>query len=369
MELDNFARRMQEQISMMQRLMPDPRTMQLMQEQASIVQKLLPEIRAAQQMLQQVNLTRNLLPQTNVLQKAAEQATLMQRLLPEISVLQKIIQQTNMTNRLLTNINAESIQVIRNTNALWATYASLSKLSWTSIGSALPIDRELRTVLGNDFLAFSSSYFALSQSFERTDLESHIASAMSVFALPEVEFFNGADLLEVITIQVAEQEAEKEELEAKQSLRDEISMQTTEALEALLAELDINLVRLWQGANQALLSDNVDRSRHFLISLRELFTQVLHQLAPDNKIKNWTTSPEHFDKGRPTRKARLLFVCRGINYDPFSSFVEKDIASILSACDIFNRAHEVAIPFTQEQLVALKIRVESALRLLLTIGK
>src|SRR5260370_41197600 len=146
-------------------------------------------------------------------------------------------------------------------------------------------------------------------------------------------------------------------------------MQTTEALEALLAELDINLVRLRQGANQALLSDNVDRGRHFLISLRELFTQVLHRLAPDNKIKNWTASPEHFDKGRPTRKARLLFVCRGINYDPFSSFVEKDIASILSACDIFNRAHEVAIPFTQEQLVALKIRVESALRLLLTIGK
>jgi len=370
MEFDNFVRRIQEQNAMMQKLMPDLRTRQLMQEQASIVQKLWPKIRMTQQMLREINRTRNLLPQTNVLQTVSAQAALIQQMLPEISVLQKIMQQINMTKELSASIHPESIQIIRNTSALWASYTSLSRLSLTNIGSALDIDGTLRTVLGSDFLAFSNSYFALSQSFERTDLESHRASAMPVFALPEVELFNSTDLLEVITIQEAGQEVEKEEVEAKQHLKDEITTQTTEALEVLLAALDTNLVRLWQGANQTLLSDNVDRSRHFLISLRELFTQVLHQLAPDDKIRNWTTSPEHFDdKGRPVRRARLLFICRGINYAPFNSFVEKDITSMLSVCDLFNRTHEVTILLTQEQLVALKIRVESALRLLLTTGQ
>jgi Predicted pPIWI-associating nuclease len=317
----------------------------------------------------EINRTRNLLPQTNVLQTVAAQAALGQKLLPEISVLQKIIQQINMTKDLSASINPESIQIIRNTSALWASYTSLSRLSLTNIGSALHIDGTLKTVLGSDFLAFSNSYFALSQSFERADLESHIASAMPVFALPEVELFNSADLLEVITIQEAGQEVEKEEVEVKQHLKDEITTQTTEALEVLLTALDTNLVRLWQGANQTLLSDNVDRSRHFLISLRELFTQVLHQLAPDDEVSKWTTSPEHFVNGRPIRRARLLFICRGINYAPFNSFVEKDITSMLSVCDLFNRAHEVTILLTQEQLVALKIRVESALRLLLTTGQ
>ena len=188
---------------------------------------------------------------------------------------------------------------------------------------------------------------------------------MPIFELPEVELFNSVDLLEAITVDNGEREVTSENDEDKQGLRDEISTQTAEALETLLAGLDRNLVLLWQGASQALTSNNVDRNRHFLISLRELFTHVLHQLAPNDEIRAWTTSPEHFDRGQPTRKARLLFICRDINYSPFSSFVEKDIASILTLWEILNRSHEIAIPLTQKQLVALKIRIEGALRLLL----
>ncbi len=146
-------------------------------------------------------------------------------------------------------------------------------------------------------------------------------------------------------------------------------MQAADALQTLLADLDVNLVQLWQGANQALDSSNVDRSRHFLISLRELFTHILDQLAPGEQVRAWTASPEHFDKGRPTRKARLLFICRDINYGPFSTFVQKDIESVLEFWEILNRAHQVAIPFTQRQLVAFKIRMEGALRLLLVIWR
>src|SRR6266487_2891389 len=324
MKLDDLARRMQEQNALVQQYKLDVRTMQMMQEQARTIQRLSPDALVMQQVLEQANITHNLLSGINI-----------------------------------------PLRLIENTGALKCAYVSLSSLLWTNIGNALKIDTGSRTMLGNDILAFSNSYFALSQSLERTVLDLNLTSSMLIFELPEVELFNGVDLLEAITVENEESEAISENDEDKQGLRDEISTQTAEALETLLAGLDRNLVLLWQGASQALTSNNVDRNRHFLISLRELFTHVLHQLAPNDEIRAWTTSPEHFDRGQPTRKARLLFICRDINYSPFSSFVEKDIASILTLWEILNRSHEIAIPLTQKQLVALKIRIEGALRLLL----
>ncbi|SRR6266487_2459919 len=364
MKLDDLARRMQEQNALVQQYKLDVRTMQMMQEQARTIQRLSPDALVMQQVLEQANITHSLLSETNVLQQVVEQAELARKLLPETSVLQKILEQVHITNNLLSGINIP-LRLIENTGALKWAYVSLSSLLWTNIGNALKIDTGSRTMLGNDILAFSNSYFALSQSLERTVLDLNLTSSMLIFELPEVELFNGVDLLEAITVENEESEAISENDEDKQGLRDEISTQTAEALETLLAGLDRNLVLLWQGASQALTSNNVDRNRHFLISLRELFTHVLHQLAPNDEIRAWTTSPEHFDRGQPTRKARLLFICRDINYSPFSSFVEKDIASILTLWEILNRSHEIAIPLTQKQLVALKIRIEGALRLLL----
>jgi len=364
MKLDDLARRMQEQSALIQQYKLDVRTIQMMQEQTRSIQRLLPDARVMQQVLEHANITHRLLSETNALQKVVEQAEFARRLLPETSVLQKMLEQVHVTNTLLSSINIPS-RLIENINALKWAYVSLSSLPWTNIGNALKIDTGSRTILENDVLAFSNSYFALSQSLERTVIDVNLTSSIPIFELPEVELFNSVDLLEAVTVENEESEAISENDEDKQSLRNEISTQTAEALETLLAGLDRNLIPLWQGANQALMSNNIDRNRHFLVSLRELFTHVLHQLAPNDEIRAWTTSPEHFDRGQPTRRARLLFICREINYSPFSSFVEKDIASILTLWELLNRSHEIAIPLTQKQLVALKIRIEGALRLLL----
>lgn len=43
---------------------------------------------------------------------------------------------------------------------------------------------------------------------------------------------------------------------------------------------------MWQGAKSALNStDNPDYARHCAVSLRELFTHVIHRLSPDDEIK------------------------------------------------------------------------------------
>jgi hypothetical protein len=366
--MDDFTRRIQEEISLVRRFMPDARTIKMMQEQARLLQKVWPQISATQQILQQTNFAQNMLSHANMLQTAIEQAKLIQRTIPDISVLQKIIQQTNQSHQLLATVNTESILALRNTNILLAAYNSLSEFSAADIGSALGIGKEFRNILSNDFISLADSYFAVSSSFEGQGMGLQVASAIPGLSLLEVEFFNETDLLEAITLQDVDQESEQEE--AKQSLRDEISLQTIENLESLLVELDADFVPLWNGAYQALTSTNEDRNRHVLISLRELFTQVIHKLSPDDQVRGWTSSPEYLDdSGKPTRKARLLFIYRDIYYDPLRTFVEKDIAAILAIWDILNRVHQVVIPISQRQLVAIKIRIEGALRLLLTTGK
>ena len=112
---------------------------------------------------------------------------------------------------------------------------------------------------------------------------------------------------------------------------------------------------------------NLDYARYFAVSLRELFTQVLHRLSPNHEIKKWTNDDKLFDNGKPTRKARLLFICRSVNHDIFSDFLEKDVEAIL---ELFQRGtHQVTIPFTHKQLVALKARVESAIIYLIEISQ
>ena len=134
--------------------------------------------------------------------------------------------------------------------------------------------------------------------------------------------------------------------------------------------MDDSLVQLWEGARGAFDSSNPDRVRHFAVSLRELFTHVLQQLAPDDKVRQWSTSPDLFSDNRPTRKARLLFICRDISNGSFIDFIEKDIAAVLELVKLFQRAtHQVIVPYTEAQLEALMIRMESSIRFMLEISQ
>lgn len=135
-------------------------------------------------------------------------------------------------------------------------------------------------------------------------------------------------------------------------------------------EFNSELIIPLNGARKSLRSNNPDRIRHFAISLRELFTRVLHSLAPDEKVGEWSQDPNHYHKGRPTRRARLLFACREINQDPFSNFIEKDIDAVIAFLKLFQKGtHEAKSNFTDAQLTALQNRAESTLRFLLEIWK
>ena len=97
-------------------------------------------------------------------------------------------------------------------------------------------------------------------------------------------------------------------------------------------------------------------------------------LSPDTEVRKWTNSPEYYKdsnpKKPPTRRGRLKFICRNINYGPFSSFIDKDVTALLEFIDLFQRGtHEIVAPYTQSQLQALKIRAESTIRYIIEISR
>lgn len=242
---------------------------------------------------------------------------------------------------------------------------SLSRFPFEEVGKALRIGSRLRETLSKGFLNFSRSYSNLFTSFEKTDL-GIFSSPPVISELPSFEFFNASDLLQVITVEDDEKELAEEKQQACEEIRDGIE----ETLPIRLAELDEELIPLWQGAKRALHSSNPDRVRHFAISLRELLTHVLHRLAPDDEVREWSTRPEHFSDNRPTRMARLLYICRDINHGPFVDFVEKDVAAVSAFVKLFQRGtHEIKSAYTQKQLLALRTRMESTIRFLLEISR
>lgn len=139
----------------------------------------------------------------------------------------------------------------------------------------------------------------------------------------------------------------------------------------LLDNVDPALSKIYIGARDALNSANADRARHILASLRELWNHLLRRIAPDEAVLDW--SPEHSEeyihRGRPTRKARLLYTCRGIHHGPLTDFVIQDTRALVRLLDLLNRVHELEPNMTDSQLEALFLRTESWLTYILRISE
>lgn len=241
---------------------------------------------------------------------------------------------------------------------------TLAKLDWENIGRGLSTADAVKEMVGTTFTDFSRSYNDLFTAFKEPQT-SLLTLPPSLSELPSIEFFTGVECLDVTTGETSEDEYEDE----RQIVREEISARADETLRTQLVSLKPELLNLWEGAKQALTSDNPDRARHFITSFRELFTHVLHLLSPDDDLRGWSTSPKDFVNNRPTRRARLSYISRGISHGAFTAFVEKDVAATLAICDLFQAGtHGISNNFSEAQLFALKNRAESAICFMLAIA-
>jgi hypothetical protein len=285
----------------------------------------------------------------NLASAAGKNSEAMKRLLVE----SELHNQLKMTSSLARAARAEKL-----------IHSSLAELKLKEIGKLISITDTSRESIITDFDKFSSAYSNLAElrdsGFFR-DFPEKITIEQ-----PALEMLETASLLNVLSTKKLDIQLEGQKDYHRKEIQTEIG-----ALEELLLEIGaVDLIAMWQGALDALESRHADYARHCSISLRELLTHTIHKLAPDSDIFSWTNDPKLFDKNRPTRKARLLFICRSINHDVFIDFVNKDIDAILEFFQLFQRGtHQVIIPYTHTQLLTLKAKIESTISFLIEIWK
>ncbi len=171
------------------------------------------------------------------------------------------------------------------------------------------------------------------------------------------------------TIRVPDEPEDVEDASVVQ-LISEVEQETSGCI-GLLQAVDPALARPYLGAHDALRGKNADRARHILSSLREFWNHLLRRLAPDEHVLSWISADDKdlLHEGRPTRRARVLYVCRSLNHEPLTDFVVQDTRALVELVELFNRVHKLDPELTDEQLRALLLRTDSWLTYILQIWK
>ena len=214
------------------------------------------------------------------------------------------------------------------------------------------------------FDSFSESYKQLFESYSvrattLLDIPPHLTE------FPTYEYFNEVELLST----TAEHDDQGEFTEQIVIVREEIREETTDLVTVRLQSANPDWIKMLEGARQSLRSDNPDKIRHSITSLRELVREIMHHLSPEDDLRAWSTSADHFANNRPTRKARLQYIARDIDHGKFSDFVRKDIESMIEMINLFQSGtHASNSPLTEQQVAALLARVEGAVLFLFAIA-
>lgn len=299
--------------------------------------------------------------------------------------LHDLIEQATISNRVIEDLKNTHQSWLKSSKPMYDNIAQLqasAKLSLSNVAFQLTVTERL--FAGIDFEALKCSVSLPEPAFLKTEeaivgltsaydyLADSIRSFPALTSLPDYtlpgatrELFTTSYALNEIYVA---DESERERDASEIQLLEEADQETSISIE-LLMRVDPALARPYKGAHDALRSNSVDRTRHILSSLRELWNHLLRHIAPDDAVLGWVPTDEEvlLHKGKPTRRARVLYVCRGLNNSPLSDFVDHDTSALVKLLEIFNRVHELESELTDEQLRALMLRTDSWLTYILQI--
>ena len=260
--------------------------------------------------------------------------------------LKGILDQFNIANQLsdvFKNINMRAIDQIRDISTLATPIIRLAGDIATIQSSAImPFEKTLLENIGGTL----SSYHSLMKDILPVERFSFLPDSIRYY--PTIEMHNTSIVIgRLIRGENYQPENEK------------VITPDNDGLLFWLGNLDISFPKMLRGATQTIYSQNPDHCRHFASSHRELCTHILHTLAPDISVKDWTHDLAHFDKGNPTRKARLLYIARNQTNKHFIDFFIKDFENQM---DWLNGVeHRKSSEYSENQLLLLHNRFLSIL--------
>lgn len=248
---------------------------------------------------------------------------------------------------------------------LTATERLMAGIDFDAIRQRFQIETPVISGLEHSIARVSASYGNLAESLRGVPDITRLPN----FVLPGAtrEIYTTSIALETIR---PRDERDEEDAETEIQLIADVELETAGCI-TLLQRVDPGLARPYVGARDALNGNNADRARHILSSLRELWSHLLRRLAPDELVSAWitgnTNQQDLLHEGRPTRRARVLYVCRELNNDPLKEFLAHDTRAIVKLIELFNRVHELESELTDEQLRAILLKTDSWLMYILQI--
>ncbi len=304
---------------------------------------------------------------------------------------QELIKQASATNRIAESFAAAHQSWLERMKPLQPDFSHLSQLQASAklalCDTSLRLAATERLMVGIDFDAIRSrfqvemsviaglessiahvaaSYGGLAESLrEISDI-----TRLPAFVLPGAarEIYTTSFALETLR---PWDDRDEDEAETEIQFVAEAEAETSGCI-ALLQQVDPGLARPYIGARDALYGNNADRARHILSSLRELWNHLLRRLAPDDLVAAWipgvSNQKDLLYEGKPTRRARVLYVCRELNNDPLTDFLMHDTRALVKMIELFNRVHELETALTDEQLRAILLRTDSWLMYILQIS-
>ena len=249
---------------------------------------------------------------------------------------------------------------------LAATERLMAGIDFEAIRGRFQIEMPVIAGLESSIDHVATSYGSLAESLrEISDI-----TQLPVFVLPGAtrEIYTTSFALETLR---PRDDRDEDEAETEIQLVADAELETSGCI-ALLQQVDPGLARPYIGARDALYGNNADRTRHILSSLRELWNHLLRRLAPDDLVAAWIpgvfNQKDLLHEGRPTRRAKVLYVCREMNNEPLTDFLMHDTRALMELITLFNRVHELEPELTDEQLRAILLKTDSWLMYILQIS-
>ena len=248
---------------------------------------------------------------------------------------------------------------------LTATERLIAEIDFEAIKSRFQIESPVISGLENSIVNAAASYGSLAESMRE------ISDIMRLpdFVLPGATRELYTTSFALMTLHPLDKRGE-EEAETEFQFAAEAELETSDCI-ALLEQVDPKLALPYVGARDAFSGNNADRVRHILSSLRELWNHLLRRLAPDESVAAWISGnvnqEDLLHEGKPTRRARVMYVCRELNNDPLTEFLIHDTRALVKLIELFNRVHELESTLTDEQLRAILLKTDSWLMYILRI--